>query len=203
MIKGSKVFKVTITGKGVDPRTFDQYPVKTSEDDTKGYDVDYLIKNGSTSAYIEKAKANYRWMLMSMNLNKGLETLSSIKTTGDSPSELASKVEFLLTYTQPDGLYVEVDESEYSDDKEIIKSGDKVLFLGKKAIKRIIEDTLNQTYNVILTWFDTDVESSENDKIYTSSIAKNTVMGEQEVKAPSPSPSVTVGELFEYTQFSE
>lgn len=201
MIKGTKLFKVTIEGEGVDPRTFDQYPVKTSKEDTKGYDVDYLIKNGSTNAYIEKAKANYRWMLISMVLNKGLETLSCIKTTGDSPSELATKVEFLLTYTQPDGLYVEVDESEYSDDKEIIKSGDKVLFLGKKAIKRIIEDTLNQTYNVILTWFDTDVKSSENDKTYTSSIAKNTVMGEQKIDPVTP--SVTVEEQFEYTQFSE
>jgi len=185
MIKGTKLFKVTIEGEGVDPRTFDQYPVKTSEEDTKGYDADYLIKNGSTNAYIEKAKANYRWMLISMALNKGLETLSCIKTTGDSPSALATKVEFLLTYTQPDALWIKEDEN---------------VFEGADAITKIIEDTLNQTYNVILTWFDTDVKSSENDKTYTSSIAKNTVMGEQKIGPVTP--SVSVEELFEYTQFA-
>ena len=129
MIKGTKLFKITgLTN--VDPKTFNQYEDWEDAIENKSY--------ASTDAYIEKAKANYRWMLMSMNLNKGLETLSNIKSEATSIT-IPGSVEFVLTYTQPDGLYIKEDDN---------------VFEGKDAIQKIIEDTLNKDYAVILTYFD-------------------------------------------------
>ena len=176
MIKGSKVFKVTVSNGGIDPKEFNQYD-----------DFDSANPSGNTDDYIEKAKAYYRWMLMSMNLNKGLGTLSSIKATANSKT-VPDSVEFILTYTQPDGLWLR-DEND-----EIIDNGIEV-------ITKIIEDTLKQTYNVILTSFDTRANSTLNPKSYSSTIPFERNMEEVEVEATTP--SVTVEELFEYTQFSE
>lgn len=173
MIKGTKLFKVTIEGEGVDPKPFNQY------EDWKN-----AIENNTFADainYKNKAKANYRWMLISMALNKGLETLSNIKAEATS-SSIPGSVEFVLTYTQPDALWIKEDEN---------------VFEGANAITKIIEDTLNQTYNVILTWFDPAKVNEENE----SSMAKGTTMSELEVEAVTP--TVTVKEQFEYTQFSE
>lgn len=178
MIKGTKLFKVTISGEGVDPRTFNQY----KEEEYKDFD----FSTGSVEDYQTKAKANYRWMLMSMKLNKGLETLSNIKTTGDDPKTVPSEVEFVLTYTQPDALYVKEDEN---------------VFEGKNAIEKIIADTLNQEYEVILTWFDPKQNSSANDKIYVSTLPNGEATSQMTVEPVQP--SVTVEEVTEYTQFEE
>lgn len=177
MIKGTKLFKVTLSGAKVDPKAFNQYEVKRKrEDGTEvGYDVDYAFNEGSENDYIEKAKANYRWMLMSMNLNKGLETLSGIKTTGDNPSTIPSEVSFILTYTQPDALWYKDEETGK------IESEDKV-----KVIEKIIKDTLNQKYNVILTYFDTKSVSEKHE----SSLRYGTIMKETEVEAVPVTPTV-------------
>ena len=192
MIKGTKVFKVTVENGEVDPKPFNKY-----------IDWKDAIKNNKyadESAYQDKAKANYRWMLMSMALQKGLDTLSNIKAEASS-YELPDSVEFILTYTQPDALWVDVDESEYADDPEIIKTNDgRVLFLGSKAIKRIIENTLEQEYKVILTYFSPKKVSSHNSEIYSSPLAKGTVM--EELVVGISNPSVTVEELVDgYREF--
>lgn len=174
MIKGTKIFKVTgLTN--VDPKAFNQY------DDWKN-----AIENNSFAdidSYKEKAKALYRWYQISMNLNKGLETLSNIKINGGSSSEVPGSVDFILTYTQPDGLWVR------NDNDEII--------IGKDAIQKIIEDTMDQEYNVILTYFSPNTINKENE----STLAKGTVM--EELKVEAKSASVTVEEVIEYSQFSE
>lgn len=203
MIKGSKIFKVTVSGGKVDPKPFNKY-----EDWKNAIENNTFASGGEedegTTPYQLKAKANYRWMIMSQNLQKGLDTLSNIKINGGSSSDVPGSVEFILTYTQPDGLWVEVDESEYVDnDPEIIKtSNDRVLFLGSKAIKRIIENTLKQKYEVILTYFSTD----EVEKEHESSLAKGTVMKELTVEAVSDS-TITVEEFEElsggYREFVE
>ena len=176
MIKGTKIFKVTgLTD--VDPKAFNQY------DDWKD-----AIENNSFAdieSYKEKAKALYRWYQVSMNLNKGLETLSTIKINGGSSSEVPGSVDFILTYTQPDALWIR-DEN------------DEVIFEDKIAIiKKIIEDTMNQEYNVILTYFSPDTINKENE----STLAKGTVM--EELKVEAKSASVTVEEVMEFSQFSE
>ena len=196
MIKGSKIFKVTVSGGKVDPKPFNKYKdwEKAIEDN------DFAEVTEEIHPYKEKAKANYRWMIMSQNLQKGLDTLSNIDCEATS-STIPDSVEFILTYTQPDGLYIDVDESEYDpDNKEIIKSNDRVLFLGTKAIKRIIEDTLNKDYEVILTYF--SPESYDGSKKYESPLAKGTVMEKLPVEAVSP--SVDVEELVDgYREFAE
>ena len=103
MIKGSKIFKVTVSGGKVDPKPFNKYK-----------DWKDAIENNSFSgvdSYKEKAKANYRWMLMAQNLQKGLDTLSNIDCEATS-STIPGSVEFILTYTQPDGLWVRDENNE-------------------------------------------------------------------------------------------
>ena len=177
MIKGSKIFKVTVSGGKVDPKSFNKY------DDWKD-----AIENNTFAdidAYKEKAKANYRWMIMSQNLQKGLDTLSNIKCEATS-STLPSSVEFLLTYTQPDGLWIRNDNNE-------------VIFENKiEVITKIIEDTLNKEYNVILTYFSPETINKEHE----STLAKGTVMEELTVEAVSG--SVSVEELLDgYREFEE
>lgn len=177
MIKGSKIFKVTVSGGKVDPKSFNKY------DDWKD-----AIENNTFAdidAYKEKAKANYRWMIMSQNLQKGLDTLSNIKCEATS-STLPSSVEFLLTYTQPDGLWIRNDNNE-------------VIFENKiEVITKIIENTLNKEYNVILTYFSPETINKEHE----STLAKGTVMEELTVEAVSG--SVSVEELVDgYREFEE
>ena len=171
MIKGSKIFKVTVSNGKIDPKEFNQYDDFNSE-----------TTYGTLNQFKEKAKAYYRWMLMSMNLNKGLEVLSNVKSTATSIS-VPDTVEFILTYTQPDGLWLR-DENDNIIDDNI------------QLITKIIEDTLNQTYNVILTYFDPSTINEENE----TSMPHGRTMGEIEVEASTP--SVSVEELFEYTQFA-
>ena len=183
MIKGTRIFKVTVANGKIDPKPFNKY------DDWKD-----AIENNTfvsdESVYQEKAKANYRWTLLSMNLNKGLETLSNIKAEATS-STIPNSVEFVLTYTQPDALWFrEEDGTVVSEDK-------------KEVITKIIEDTLNQDYKVLLEWFDPTVMVSENDLIYSSPMPYGVATSELEVEAQQP--SVTFSEDFdlEYKQFEE
>lgn len=176
MIKGSKIFKVTVSGGKVDPKPFNKY------DDWKD-----AIENNTFAdidVYKEKAKANYRWMIMSQNLQKGLDTLSNIKCEATS-STLPSSVEFLLTYTQPDGLWFRDENNE-------------VVINAITVITKIIEDTLNKEYNVILTYFSPETINKEHE----STLAKGTVMEELTVEAVSG--SVSVEELVDgYREFEE
>lgn len=176
MIKGRKIFKVTVSGGKVDPKPFNKY------DDWKD-----AIENNTFAdidVYKEKAKANYRWMIMSQNLQKGLDTLSNIKCEATS-STLPSSVEFLLTYTQPDGLWFRDENNEVITDAIAV-------------ITKIIEDTLNKEYNVILTYFSPETINKEHE----STLAKGTVMEELTVEAVSG--SVSVEELVDgYREFEE
>lgn len=201
MIKGTKVFKVTVSGGEIDPKPFNKYKDWKDAIENNGPFADGGDEKEGTTPYQLKAKANYRWMMMSMALNKGLETLSNVKAEATS-SSIPGSVDFVLTYTQPDALWIDVDESEYEENNpEIIKtSDDRVLFLGSKAIKRIIEDTLKQEYKVILTYFSPEKVSSHNDEIYSSQLARGTVMAELVVEASNP--SVTVDEdVLTYSRF--
>lgn len=176
MIKGSKIFKVTVSGGKVDPKPFNKY------DDWKD-----AIENNTFAdidAYKEKAKANYRWMIMSQNLQKGLDTLFNIKCEATS-STLPNSVEFLLTYTQPDGLWFRDENNEVITDAITV-------------ITKIIEDTLNKEYNVILTYFSPETINKEHE----STLAKGTVMEELTVEVVSG--SVSVEELVDgYREFEE
>ena len=138
MIKGTKLFKVTVSDGQIDPKPYNKYE-----------DFDSSEPTGTLAEYLEKAKALYRWYVMSMNLSKGLETLSNISVEADSKT-VPSEVSFVLTYTQPDALWVEVDEADYDPEDKIendkLRDG-RVIFMGKKAIKRIIETTLAHDYS--------------------------------------------------------
>jgi hypothetical protein len=191
MIKGTRIFKVTgLTN--VDPKAFNQYK------DWKEIIDKNTFNDGDADKFKNKAIANYRWMLISIALNKGLETLSNIKINGGSSKDVPTSVDFVLTYTQPDALWVEVDESEYiADDPEIIKTNNgRVLFLGSKAITRILENTLNQKYEVILTYFSPEKVNKEHE----SKLAKGTVMEELEVTAV-PSTASVDEDVLTYSRF--
>lgn len=181
MIKGSKIFKVTVSGGKVDPKPFNKYKDWKNAIETNTF--------ADIEKYKEKAKANYRWMLMAQNLQKGLDTLSNIDCEATS-STIPGSVKFILTYTQPDGLWVRDENNE-------------VIFENKiEVITKIIEDTLNKDYEVILTYFDPYKINEENE----SPLAKGTVMEKLPVEAVSNS-TITVEEFEElsggYREFAE
>lgn len=178
MIKGTKIYKVKVENGQVDPKPFNKYKDwKISIDNNDFADVD---------SYKAKAKANYRWMLMAQNLQKGLETLSNIDCEASS-STIPSSVEFVLTYTQPDALWIRENGEVIFEDKE-------------QVITKIIEDTLNQEYGVILEYFSPKTYSGSKD--YESPLAEGVVTEKLTVEVASP--SVEVKELVDgYREFVE
>ena len=175
MIKGTKIFKVTIDGQAVDPKPYNQYDDFNSEN-----------PSGTEEDYTNKAKALYRWYLMSMNLNKGLDTLSNIKAEADSKT-VPSNVEFYLTYTQPDALWIR-------KDGEVITNGLEV-------IKTIIEDTLSASYEegCFAPQFNPNPSEPSPQDIYTSKLP----LGEsfKGIVVDGVEPTIVVEEVREYKQF--
>lgn len=139
MIHGTKIFHVTIENGDLDPKAYNHY-------------ADFSYDNlGTQKNYEDKAKALYRWYMLSMNLQKGLETLSNITITGGDSKTVPTSVDFYLTYTQPDGLWVDCEESEEGA-KEI--SNGRFILEGDKALTKIIKDTLSNEYKGIVSVFD-------------------------------------------------
>jgi hypothetical protein len=152
MIEKSEVYEVEISGA-----YFDNLKAYAYED----FDPEDVAEEDLEEAYKDKAAANVKFNQMCMNLQKGLDDMLDIETEGGNHTTIPSKMSFKLVYTQPDGLVVEVDESEYAEDEEIFKTRDgRVFFKGTKAIKRLIGDALAHTYKVIANYWCPIVETS-------------------------------------------
>lgn len=152
MIEKSEVYEVEITGAYFDNLKAYAY---------KDFDQEDVAEEGLENDFIKKAAANVKFNQMCMNLQKGLDDMLDVVTEGGDHKTIPSKMSFKLVYTQPDGLVVEVNESEYADDEEIFKTRDgRVFFKGTKAIKRLIGDALAHTYKVIANYWCPIVETS-------------------------------------------
>lgn len=148
MIHGTKIFHVTIENGDLDPKAYNHY----ADFEEEGYTY------GGASAYENKAKALYRWYMLSMGVQKGLETLSNITITGGDSKTVPTSVDFYLTYTQPDGLWIDCEESD--EGAEEVSKG-RFILKGDKALTKIIEDTLANEYKGIVTAFDPTVVQAQ------------------------------------------
>ena len=115
MIEKTEVYNVEITGA-----YFDNLKAYDYED----FDPEDVAENseGIAEDYKKKAAAHVKFNQMCMNLQKGLNDIKDLEATGGDHLTIPTSMKFKLVYTQPDGLTVEVDESEYVEgDDEIIK----------------------------------------------------------------------------------
>ena len=164
MIKGTKVYKVTVANAAgstdVEKGFLDNLKVSDYED----FDISTQPVSGETlEQYKIKARGLVRFKQMCLNLQRGLDTLCEVVTTGADHIKPVTKMEFKLVYTQPDGLTIEVGEDEFAEDEEIFKTRDgRVFFKGKKAIKRLIAKALTDDYTVIANYFDNSNTPSGN-----------------------------------------
>lgn len=164
MIKGTKVYKVTVANAAgstdVEKGFLDNLKVSDYED----FDISTQPVSGETlEQYKIKARGLVRFKQMCLNLQRGLDTLCEVVTTGADHIKPVTKMEFKLVYTQPDGLTIEVGEDDFAEDEEIFKTRDgRVFFKGKKAIKRLIAKALTDDYTVIANYFDNSNTPSGN-----------------------------------------
>lgn len=190
MIKGTKLYKVTISDGKVDPKPYNHYE-----------DFDSDQPTGSLEDYLEKAKALYRWYVMSMNLQKGLETLSNIEAEATSIT-VPEEVSFVLTYTQPDALWIDCEEGTEGA-KEISKG--RFIVEGEDAIKKIIEDTLDKEYGdeKVICAFASQFNPDKITKTSEFMPYSDLPLGEsfRGIVVEASQPIVVVEEILEYKQF--
>lgn len=164
MIKGTKIYKVSIANAAGSSDTQKGFLDNLKVSDYSDFDIlSQPIAGETLEQYKIKARGLVRFNQMCLNLQKGLDWLGDIETVGANHITPPTQMTFKLCYTQPDGLFVEVDSSEYEEDDEIIKNRDgRVFFIGSKAIKRLIALSLFNNYNVFTNYYDNTKQIAEN-----------------------------------------
>lgn len=147
MIEKTEVYRVEISGTPA----FDNLKAMDYED----FDPENIAEGqeaGVQDKYIAKAAAKVRFDQMCMNLQKGLNALTDLKTTGGDHLTVPTSMEFTLVYTQPDGLLVKISEEEYQEAEGYMKTRDGRFFkTGKEAIIALIKEAAEHTYPKIIT----------------------------------------------------
>lgn len=164
MIQGTKIYKISIANAAGSSNEQKGFLDNLKVSDYSDFDISAQpIESETLEQYKIKARGYVRFKQMCLNLQKGLDFLGDIETTGANHITPPTKMDFTVSFTQPDGLMVQVDESEYADEEEIIKLRDgRVFFVGIKAIKRLIAQALADEYNVIANYFDNTKTPSGN-----------------------------------------
>lgn len=165
MIQGTKIYSVSVTNAAGSSNEEKGFLDNLKVSDYSDFDIlAQPIESETLEQYKIKARGLVRYNQMCLNLQRGLDTLCEVKTTGANHITPPTKIEFKLVYTQSDGLIVEVDESDFAEnDDEIIKTRDgHVFFKGIKAIKRLIAMALVNDYTVIANYFDNTKTPSGN-----------------------------------------
>jgi len=164
MIRGTKVYKVTVANAAGSTDVEKGFLDNLKVSDYSDFDILKQPISGETlEQYKIKARGLIRFKQMALNLQRGLDTLCEVLTTGADHITPPTKIEFKLVYTQPDGLTIEVGEDEFAEDEEIFKTRDgRVFFKGSKAIKRLIAKALSDDYTVIANYFDNTNTPSGN-----------------------------------------
>lgn len=164
MIQGTKIYKISIANAAGSSNEQKGFLDNLKVSDYSDFDISAQpIESETLEQYKIKARGYVRFKQMCLNLQKGLDFLGDIETTGANHITPPTKMDFTVSFTQPDGLMVQVDESEYADEEEIIKLRDgRVFFVGTKAIKRLIAKALADEYNVIANYFDNTKTPSGN-----------------------------------------
>jgi hypothetical protein len=172
MIQGTKIYNVlikSVEGEAVEQKGFVDN-LKVSDypdfDITKQPDFDETL-----DLYENKARGYVRFQQICINLQKGLDTLINIKTTGADSITAPNDITFDVIYTQPDGLVEEVTQEEFEklqaetteDEPEYFQARDGRYFIkGVRAIKRLIAKVLVDNYDVISNYFNNTGTPSAN-----------------------------------------
>lgn len=150
MIQGTKIYRVTVSGGKIDNYKICDY---------KDFDVSKLSTSDKETC-LEKARARVRFERLCLDLQRGLDFMNDFDNTQEDGSYkvVPSSLSFTLSYTQPDGLFVEVkkDDADYvesGDDVEKLRSG-RIIFKGAKALEKIIKDSLKAEYKIITEFYD-------------------------------------------------
>ena len=165
MIQGTKIYKVSIAnavGNSDEQKGFLDNKKVSDYDD---FDISAQpVEGENLEQYKVKARGLGRFNKMCLNLQRGLDDMVEIETTGANHITPPTKLEFKLVYTQSDGLIVEVPADKFEEDDEIIKTRDgRVFFKGMKAIKRLIGEVLATNYDKVITnYFDNTKTPSGN-----------------------------------------
>lgn len=164
MIQGTKIFSVSVANAAGSANEEKGFLDNKKVSDYSDFDITAQPVEGETlEQYKIKARGLVRYNQMCLNLQRGLDWLGEVVTTGANHITPPTKIEFKVAYTQPDGLVVEVDSSEYEEDDDIIKTRDgRVFFKGAKAIKRLVAMALVDDYTVIANYFDNTKTPSGN-----------------------------------------
>jgi hypothetical protein len=188
MIHGTKIYSVSINGGKIDSHKASDYK-SFLEDDT------YNTASENVEVFKEKAKSLVRFFKVSQALSKGLNQMFDIETTGDDPTTVASSISFKLAYTQADGLWVEVDESEYAEDEEIEKLKDgRVIFKGKKAIEKLIQNALKESTSLV-EYFETKASRDSNEVTGTRNSGAPLGWSFEKMTIEETAPAITVEEV--------
>ena len=178
MIQGTKIFRVTISGGKID---------NFKASDYKDFDISKL-STSDKDAMLNNAIAQTRFKKLAMDLQHGLDFMGDFDNTVESGSykSIPSSLSFTLSYTQPDGLYVYVDE-EVEEGEDVVKlRNGKTIFKNKKALEKIIVDSLNSTYSSIVSYYKCETVTTKS-----GSELRGWTMEKMEIPAVSPSVEIT------------
>ena len=164
MIQGTRIFNVSVANAAGSTNNEKGFLDNLKVSDYADFDITAQpIASETLEQYKIKARGLVRYNQMCLNLQKGLDFLGDVVTTGANHITPPTKIEFTVAYTQPDGLMVEVDSSEYDEDDEIVQLRDgRTFFIGTKAIKRLISKALTEDYTVLAEYFDNTNTPSGN-----------------------------------------
>lgn len=184
MIQGTKIYKVTVTGGQIDNHKASDYKDFDSNK-INAYTVDEMIN---------KAKANMRFYNVCMALQKGLDTMFDIETTGDKANAVASQISFKLAYTQDDGLWVECEDG--TKNAETLRDG-RFIVKGADAIEKLIKDACKKS-NALIEYFEPRLDMNGSDgNLNTKSSNAPFGWTSKGVEIDETTPSVEVEEIVE------
>lgn len=158
MIKGTTFYKIKISN------------AMGSTDESKGFfdnlkcnqydDFSPSADESLVEIYKIKARGHFRFSQMAMDLQKGLDYMGQIVTTNASATKSPTSMEFVLGYTQPDGLFVQVSKEDFDAEKDetmkLQTRDGKLLFVKERAIIRIIAQVLVSKYTPIANYFNSE-----------------------------------------------
>ena len=180
MIQGTKIFRVTVSGGEID---------NFESSDYADFDISKLTSSDKDSM-LNKAIAHTRFKKLALDLQHGLDFMGDFDNDVENGSykTIPSSLSFTLSYTQPDGLYVYVEDGAYEgEDVEKLRNG-KTIIKNIKALEKIITDSLSSTYECIVNHYKCETITTKS-----GSELKGWTM--EKITIPSVSASIEIKEI--------
>lgn len=148
MIQNSKAYRVTISNGQVDN-------FKPTDELKEGQEINIKeLAHDDEDFYLPKAQAFVRYHNVCRALQKGLDFLGDFADANlreeTKNDKVPSTMKFTVLYTQPDGMFVYVDEG--TENAITVKCGAEIKYAltGADAIKKVVEDELKADHNKVI-----------------------------------------------------